>query len=122
MERYVWNDFFRERIVFRKLQTLPGYVFNQEVHEITIEPDGTVNGEKEGVWNVENQKTKVEFIKCDQESGKKVVGGSYQILDLSENIIAEWNGTKDPYIAEKLLVDTEYIYREVKAAEGYLAS
>ena len=106
----------------QEIATLPGYVFNQEVHEITIEPDGTVNGEKEGVWNVENQKTKVEFIKCDQESGKKVVGGSYQILDLSENIIAEWNGTKDPYIAEKLLVDTEYIYREVKAPEGYLAA
>ncbi len=116
-----------ERIVpgtycFQETETLPGYVLDQKVYEITIEQDGTINGEKEGTLEVENDYTKVEFTKYDRISGKKLEGGSYQIVDQSGNIVEEWNGTNEAYMVEKLIPEATYIFREVKAPNGYLVA
>lgn len=105
---------------FQEIKTLPGYILDPNVHEIVVETDGTVNGEKEGIMQVENDYTRVEFTKHDLASGKVLEGGCYQVTDLLGNVVDEWKGTKRPHVVEKLMPETEYIFKEMEAPRGYL--
>lgn len=107
---------------FQEIRTLPGYILNPAVYEVVVEADGTINGEKEEILNVENDYTKVEFTKHDRASGKVLEGGRYQITDLSGNVVDEWKGKKTPHLTEKLLPGTEYIFKEIEAPSGYLVA
>ena len=106
----------------QEIGTLPGYLLNPTVHEVVVEADGTINGEKEEILNVENDYTKVEFTKHDRASGKVLEGGRYQITDLSGNVVDEWKGKKTPHLTEKLLPGAEYIFKEIEAPSGYLVA
>ncbi len=107
---------------FQEIRTLPGYILDPAVYEVVVEADGTINGEKEEILNVENDYTKVEFTKHDRASGKVLEGGRYQITDLSGNVVDEWKGKKTPHLTEKLLPGTEYIFKEIEAPSGYLVA
>ena len=107
---------------FQEIRTLPGYILDPAVYEVVVEADGTINGEKEEILNVENDYTKVEFTKHDRASGKVLEGGRYQITDLSENVVDEWKGKKTPHLTEKLLPGIEYIFKEIEAPSGYLVA
>lgn len=107
---------------FQEIRTLPGYILDPAVYEVVVEADGTINGEKEEILNVENDYTKVEFTKHDSVSGKVLEGGRYQITDLSGNVVDEWKGKKTPHLTEKLLPGTEYIFKEIEAPSGYLVA
>ena len=107
---------------FQEIRTLPGYILDPAVYEVVVEADGTINGEKEEILNVENDYTKVEFTKHDRASGKVLEGGRYQITDLSGNVLDEWKGKTTPHLTEKLLTGTEYIFKEIEAPSGYLVA
>ena len=107
---------------FQEIRTLPGYILDPAVYEVVVEADGTINGEKEEILNVENDYTKVEFTKYDRASGKVLEGGRYQITDLSGNVVDEWKGKTTPHLTEKLLPGTEYIFKEIEAPSGYLVA
>ena len=107
---------------FQEIRTLPGYILDPAVYEVVVEADGTINGEKEEILNVENDYTKVEFTKHDRVSGKVLEGGRYQITDLSGNVVDEWKGKTTPHLTEKLLPGTEYIFKEIEAPSGYLVA
>lgn len=107
---------------FQEIRTLPVYILDPAVYEVVVEADGTINGEKEEILNVENDYTKVEFTKHDRASGKVLEGGRYQITDLSENVVDEWKGKKTPHLTEKLLPGIEYIFKEIEAPSGYLVA
>lgn len=107
---------------FQEIRTLPVYILDPAVYEVVVEADGTINGEKEEILNVENDYTKVEFTKHDRASGKVLEGGRYQITDLSGNVVDEWKGKKTPHLTEKLLPGTEYIFKEIEAPSGYLVA
>ena len=107
---------------FQEIRTLPGYILDPAVYEVVVEADGTINGEKEEILNVENDYTKVEFTKYDRASGKVLEDGRYQITDLSGNVVDEWKGKKTPHLTEKLLPGTEYIFKEIEAPSGYLVA
>lgn len=107
---------------FQEIRTLPGYILDPAVYEVVVEADGTINGEKEEILNVENDYTKVEFTKHDRASGKVLEDGRYQITDLSGNVVDEWKGKKTPHLTEKLLPGTEYIFKEIEAPSGYLVA
>ena len=107
---------------FQEIRTLPGYILDPAVYEVVVEADGTINGEKEEILNVENDYTKVEFTKYDRASGKVLEGGRYQITDLSGNVVDEWKGKKTPHLTEKLLPGAEYIFKEIEAPSGYLVA
>lgn len=107
---------------FQEIRTLPGYILDPAVYEVVVEADGTINGEKEEILNVENDYTKVEFTKHDRASGKVLEGGRYQITDLSGNVVDEWKGKTTPHLTEKLLPGTEYIFKEIEAPSGYLVA
>jgi len=106
----------------QEIRTLPGYILDPAVYEVVVEADGTINGEKEEILNVENDYTKVEFTKYDRASGKVLEGGRYQITDLSGNVVDEWKGKKTPHLTEKLLPGAEYIFKEIEAPSGYLVA
>lgn len=107
---------------FQEIRTLPGYILDPAVYEVVVEADGTINGEKEEILNVENDYTKVEFTKHDRASGKVLEGGRYQITDLSGNVVDEWKGKTTPHLTERLLSGTEYIFKEIEAPSGYLVA
>ena len=107
---------------FQEIRTLPGYILDPAVYEVVVEADGTINGEKEEILNVENDYTKVEFTKHDRASGKVLEGGRYQITNLSGNVVDEWKGKTTPHLTEKLLPGTEYIFKEIEAPSGYLVA
>lgn len=107
---------------FQEIRTLPVYILDPAVYEVVVEADGTINGEKEEILNVENDYTKVEFTKHDRASGKVLEGGRYQITDLSGNVVDEWKGKKTPHLTEKLLPGIEYIFKEIEAPSGYLVA
>lgn len=107
---------------FQEIRTLPGYILDPAVYEVVVEADGTINGEKEEILNVENDYTKVEFTKHDRASGKVLEGGRYQITNLSGNVLDEWKGKTTPHLTEKLLPGTEYIFKEIEAPSGYLVA
>lgn len=107
---------------FQEIRTLPGYILDPAVYEVVVEADGTINGEKEEILNVENDYTKVEFTKHDRASGKVLEGGRYQITDLSGNVVDEWKGKTTPHLTEKLLPGTEYIFKEIEAPSSYLVA
>lgn len=45
----------------QEIRTLPGYILDPAVYEVVVEADGTINGEKEEILNVENDYTKVDL-------------------------------------------------------------
>ena len=104
----------------QEVEAAPGFVLDDTVREMTIEKDGRVDGEKIGRLDVENDYTKMEFIKYDATTKKPVAGGTFQVTDLNGTVLDEWDGTKEPHIMDHLVAGQEYIFKEVKAPNGYL--
>ncbi len=104
----------------QEVEAAPGFVLDDTVREMTIEKDGRVDGEKIGRLDVENDYTKMEFIKYDATTKKPVAGGTFQVTDLNGTVLDEWDGTKEPHTMDHLVAGQEYIFKEVKAPNGYL--
>ncbi len=64
---------------------------------------------------------KVDFIKND-ERGVMLAGATLQILDENEEVMYEWVSDGLPYTQIRFLIGHSYIYRELKAPEGYQKS
>ena len=105
---------------FQEVEAAPGFVLDDTIWEVTIEKDGRVDGEKIGRLEVENDYTKMEFIKYAAISKKPIAGGTFQVTDLNGEVLDEWEGTKEPHTMDHLVVGQEYIFKEVKAPNGYL--
>ena len=104
----------------QEVEAAPGFVLDDTVWEVTIEKDGRVDGEKIGRLDVENDYTKMEFIKYDATTKKPVGGATFQVTDFDGTVLDEWDGTKEPHTMDHLVVGQEYIFKEVKAPNGYL--
>lgn len=104
----------------RETKALPGYVLQDEIYEMTIDKDGTVEGKERGDLTVANEFTKVELSKHDLSTEKEIEGGKYQVLDKKGNIVDEWRGKKEPHQIERLTVGETYIFSEILAPKGYL--
>lgn len=61
---------------------------------------------------------KVSFVKND-ENGESLSGATLQILDENEQILYEWTSDGTKFTEIRFLIGKSYIYREVKAPEGY---
>lgn len=69
--------------------------------------------------NLQEDSTKVEVDKLDQETGNYLTGAEMQILDHSGNILYEWTSGDGPKRFDRLPVGT-YILREISAPAGYV--
>lgn len=80
-------------------------------YTITVDADGNL------VW--EEPQTEYNFIKLD-ESGNQLVGAALQVVDSSNNIIAEWTTDGAAYsVIGKLVAGKTYTLHEVSAPSGY---
>ena len=91
-----------------------------------MKEDGTVDKDNtqttvsdDGTLLVEDSKTSVKVSKVDIADGKELEGAHIQVIDEDENIVAEWDSTKEPHVIEGLKTDKKYILRETVAPTGY---
>ena len=102
-----------------KFTELPKYAAGKEI-VYTVSEDAvpgyitSVNGN-----NLINTITSVKVSKVDIADGKELEGAHIQVIDEDENIVAEWDSTKEPHVIEGLKTDKKYILRETVAPTGY---
>lgn len=104
----------------QEIKTLPGYVLNDKIMEITIDEDGLIDGEEKAEIVLGNNFTKVDLSKHDLTTGKEIEGGKYQVLDPDGKVVDEWTGTKEPHRITRLEIGKTYLFREIIAPYGYL--
>lgn len=104
----------------QEIKTLPGYVLNDKIMELTIDKDGFIDGEEKAEIILGNNFTKVDLSKHDLTTGKEIEGGKYQVLDPDGKVVDEWTGTKEPHRITRLEIGKTYLFREIVAPYGYL--
>lgn len=101
--------------------TLPGYILNDTVYEVTIDNEGYIDGEDKGVVNIENDFTKLYISKQDM-GGKELPGAEMKLEkveeDGSKTLIREWTSTDTPEYFEAL-EPGQYVLTEKIAPKGY---
>ena len=114
-----------EQYTLRETVAPDGYTVTSDT-TFTLKEDGTVDKDNtqttvsdDGTLLVEDSKTSVKVSKVDIADGKELEGAHIQVIDEDENIVAEWNSTKEPHVIEGLKTDKKYILRETVAPTGY---
>ena len=107
----------------QEVETLPGYVLDDTVHEITVDKDGTIKGEAEYTLTLVNDYTKVDISKQDSKI-KKELDGAKLVLDRvkedgSREEINTWTSNKKGSVRFTRLPQGEYVLTELEAPEGY---
>jgi uncharacterized surface anchored protein len=108
-----------------EVATLPGYILNSDVIEITVDENGWIDGSDTCELLFSNDFTKIVITKTDIVTGEPVIGATLQIFPVNEdgNIagepLYEWVTTDEPYFIERL-PQGDYILREHTAPAGYV--
>lgn len=101
--------------------TIPGYILDDTVYEVTIDDEGYIDGEDTGVVNIENDYTKLYISKQDM-GGKELPGAEMKLEkveeDGSKTLIREWTSTDTPEYFEAL-EPGQYVLTETLAPKGY---
>lgn len=101
--------------------TLPGYILDETVYEVTIDDEGYIDGEDTGVVDIENDYTKLYISKQDM-GGKELPGAEMKLEkveeDGSKTLIREWTSTDTPEYFEAL-EPGQYVLTETLAPKGY---
>ena len=114
-----------EQYTLRETVAPDGYTVTSDT-TFTLKEDGTVDKDNtqttvsdDGTLLVEDSKTSVKVSKVDIADGKELEGAHIQVIDEDENIVAEWDSTKEPRVIKGLKTDKKYILRETVAPTGY---
>ena len=114
-----------EQYTLRETVAPDGYTVTNDT-TFTLKEDGTVDKDntqttvaEDGTLLVEDSKTSVKVSKVDIADGKELEGAHIQILDEDENIVAEWDSTKEAHVVEGLKTGKKYTLRETLAPTGY---
>ena len=114
-----------EQYILRETVAPDGYTVTSDT-TFTLKEDGTVDKDNtqttvsdDGTLLVEDSKTSVRVSKVDIADGKELEGAHIQILDEDENIVDEWDSTKEPHVIEGLKTGKKYTLRETVAPTGY---
>ena len=106
-----------EQYTLRETVAPDGYTVTSDT-TFTLKEDGTVDKDNtqttvsdDGTLLVEDSKTSVKVSKVDIADGKELEGAHIQVIDEDENIVAEWDSTKEPHVIEGLKTDKKYILR-----------
>jgi uncharacterized surface anchored protein len=108
-----------------EVATLPGYILNTDVIEITVDENGWIDGSDTCELLFTNDFTKVVITKTDIVTGEPVIGATLQIFpvdeegDIVDEPLYEWVTTEEPYFIERL-PQGDYILREHTAPAGYV--
>ena len=114
-----------EQYILRETVAPDGYTVTSDT-TFTLKEDGTVDKDNtqttvsdDGTLLVEDSKTSVRVSKVDIADGKELEGAHIQILDEDENIVDEWDSTKESHVIEGLKTGKKYTLRETVAPTGY---
>lgn len=103
----------------KEVQTLEGYVSNEEIYDIDLSYDHTDKVIYIKEINIENTKTTTEISKVDATNEKELEGAHLSLKDKDGNIVEEWVSGKEPHIIRGLLINEEYTLHEDLAPIGY---
>ena len=114
-----------EQYTLRETVAPDGYTITSDT-TFSLKADGTVDKDntsttvsEEGTLLVEDTKTSVSISKVDVADGKELEGAHIQILDEDENIVDEWDSTKEAHEVKGLKTGKKYTLRETVAPTGY---
>lgn len=82
----------------------------------------TTSNEKQ-IWakqTITNKKTQIEIVKIDADTKKTIENAHLQLLNSSNEIVAQWISSTIPIKIEGLNVNETYTLIETQAPEGYL--
>lgn len=105
-----------------EVKTLPGYVFDDTVYEVAFNKEDRVTKEYQYTLNVENKLTQTTISKIDALTKQLLPGATLELYlkdGESLSLIEQWVSTDDAHLIKGLLVDCEYVLKEVKAPAGY---
>lgn len=106
---------------FQEVDTLPGFLLDDTVYEITIDENGYADGQRIGKLTAENDYTKVDISKQEISSEQEIEGAEMELTDTEGNTIEAWVSGKEQHRIEEL-VPGDYILKENLAPVGYLAA
>lgn len=103
-------------------KTLDGYVLDKNIYQVNFTKQDNVTKEYQYTLDLENKLTKTSILKIDAQTKKEVAGATLELY-LKENqncvLVDRWVSDGQPHLINGLLVDHEYILKEVKAPDGY---
>ena len=105
-----------------EVKTLPGNVFDDTVYEVAFNKEDRVTKEYQYTLNVENKLTQTTISKIDALTKQLLPGATLELYlkdGESLSLIEQWVSTDDAHLIKGLLVDCEYVLKEVKAPAGY---
>ena len=106
---------------FQEVSSLPGFLLDDAVYEITIDENGYVDGERIGKLTVENDYTKVDISKQEIAGEQEIEGAEMELTDGEGNTIETWVSGKEPHRIEEL-APGDYVLKENLVPTGYLAA
>ncbi|MEG0661450.1 MAG: SpaA isopeptide-forming pilin-related protein, partial [Anaerorhabdus sp.] len=103
-----------EDYILHELEAPKGYVVAKDV------PFTTTNGMNQKIIMSD---PKMEISKVDANDKKAVVGAKLQVISkATDEVVDEWITTDTAYNPSGLVVENEYILREVEAPKGYIVA
>ena len=107
------------RYIMQETKAPEGYKPSDTIYQININGDGQIVK-----FDIENniKKGKVEVVKTDSETKRKLKGTEFTIYDLHRNIVDKIITNEEGYAVSKDLRHGRYIMQETKATTGYIPS
>lgn len=118
------SDLDNKKYFFEEVKAPSEHELDSTPVEVVIRADNYEEGKAISGADQANKKIKlkVNITKVDEYTNESVVGAHLQVLDEEENIIDEWDTTKDAHEVAGLEANKKYILRETIAPQGYEAS
>lgn len=102
----------------KELSAPKGYVVSDAVYEVVVKVGETAQVNN-GVAIVNHRQQKEVYFSKQDVNGKELPGAELEILNAkTQKAVDSWVSTEEPHVV-KLNFNTTYIFREIKAPQGY---
>lgn len=95
-----------------------GYLLSNEIYEIVVAADGTVDGEATFTLEVEDDFTKIDISKRDITNEEEIPGAVLTVSDAAGEVIETWTSTDKPHRIEALAPGA-YTLSEKQTPQGH---
>lgn len=103
-----------ETYILEETQPCDGFAWAEEIR-FTVSLDGSVD-----LVSMKNDRTRVEILKTDADSGEPLPGAVLQIRNVRGDILEQWTSeTEGHWITGKLAAGESYFLCEIEAPAGY---
>ncbi len=95
-----------------------GYLPSDEIHEVVVAVDGSIDGEASFTLELENDFTKIDVSKRDITNEEEIPGASLAVTDSEGKIVESWVSTDKPHRIEALAPGV-YTLTEKQTPQGH---